>query len=444
VYETRDGDGNGAGGGSGHIRARSLSSPPPSSAGGGSSIMSTASPGMSMARNMKDKMKAVAKKLKQRSGRVTSIAPSNSGELTKTLDATGAGGWHNPDSWDVIDPAVAAQSPQRREASREAVSAFVQIMQFYCDVGEVRFSRGVFRDLCKLLRVVVSSCDAGLQKAQARKSFDTNSSADDDTEMGVAVCWSCGEVNRANYAQCAACSEPPLGAGMADGDDLSSLTEDRHKGQPCTWMHEPKGEEKAYFDVMKRVVSIGSALCSSSSEGFALQQFSVEKEGWVIWSRYDFWQYCIFSDYCDKARLSAMPKDPLLIPAYPDLFPLAAFYLNAMVSIHLPSNLAVSFLARLPFEATIRETLSQLSYRLYESQHKNASSSSIPVLHAAGGSGGVRVMNRSRFIESRKNAALHLSRKASQDLPMLPKRPPPPNMGPTGGRRASLTEDEIE
>ena len=388
-------------------------------------------------------VQAVAKKLKpvRSGGRMTIASPSSSSELTKTVDAMGAGGWHNPDSWDAIDPVAAAESPQRREASREAVSAFVQILQYYCDVGEVRFSRAVFRDLCKLLRVVVSSCDAGMLRAHARKSLDTNSSADDDTELGVAVCWSCGEVNRANYAQCVTCAELPLGSGLTDGDDLSSLTEDRSKGLSCAWMHEPKGEEKAYFDLMKRVISVGSALCSSSSEGYALQHFSVEKESWAIWSRYDFWQYCIFSDYCEKARLTVMPKDPLLIPAYPDLFPLAAFYLNAMVSMHLPADLAVSFLARLPFEATIRETLAQLSYRLYESQQKNLSSSAL--LSSQPAAGGVRVMNRSRLIESRKNAALQLSRKAAQNVPFTPKRPPPPSVAPTGGRRASLTEDEV-
>jgi hypothetical protein len=52
-------------------------------------------------------------------------------------------------------------------------------------------------------------------------------------------------------------------------------------------------------------------------------------------------------------------------------------------------------------------------------------------------------MNRSRLIESRKNVALQLSRKAAQNVPFIPKRPPPPAMSPLSGRRASLTEDEM-
>jgi hypothetical protein len=36
--------------------------------------------------------------------------------------------------------------------------------------------------------------DAGLRASQTGRAADTNSSADDDTETGVVVCWACGEV----------------------------------------------------------------------------------------------------------------------------------------------------------------------------------------------------------------------------------------------------------
>ncbi len=409
-----------------HLLASGSGAATPTKSGGNGSAAKAAM-------SVKQKMKAVAKKLKP----VKGSQLGGSAEVIGSVDGT----WQNPDSWDAVDPAASAEDPVRREAAREAMGMFVQMLRFYCEAGEVKFARGAFRDLCKLLRMVVSSCDRGLQHTYNSKSLDTNSSADDDTETGVAVCWACGEVNRSNYAQCASCSEPPLGSGLAEGDDGSSVAEEKGRNASCAWLHEPRGEEKAYFAILKGVVAVGSSLCYSTTEGFALQQFSVETEGWSTWARYDFWQYCIFSDYCDKTHQSSFPKDPKSIPAYPDLFPVTAFYLNAMVSVRMPAELATSFLARLPFETTIRETLSQLSYRLYESHQKSASSS------PAQPSSGVRVMNRNRLIESRKNIALQMS-KAAQNVPLTPasKRPPVPSAVPPipiGNRRTSLTEDEM-
>lgn len=153
-------------------------------------------------------------------------------------------------------------------------------------------------------------------------------------------------MNKGAYELCAACSEPPLGAG---GDDAS--TEEGGKAKEL--FAAPKHEDRAYYELLKSVLIVGSTAFCSSMGGLVLQQqqFSVEAEvsffaffsffftccvqKLSIWSRYDFWQWCIFSDFCEKSGMSVaqVAKDPYSIPAYPDLFPLAAFYLNAMVSV---------------------------------------------------------------------------------------------------------------
>jgi hypothetical protein len=154
-------------------------------------------------------------------------------------------------------------------------------------------------------------------------------------------------VNKGAYELCAACSEPPLGAGGAD----DASTEEGGKAKEL--FAAPKHEDRAYYELLKSVLIVGSTAFCSSMGGLVLQQqqFSVEAEVFLsfsflsfftfcvqklsIWSRYDFWQWCIFSDFCEKSGMSVaqVAKDPYSIPAYPDLFPLAAFYLNAMVSV---------------------------------------------------------------------------------------------------------------
>ena len=176
--------------------------------------------------------------------------------------------WRNPDSWESDTGPPGAE---RRESARESMRVFLQILKLYCDAGEVRFQRKPFRDLCFLLEAVVKQSDLGLKLAQASKVNDTNSSADDDTEMGVVVCWACGEVNKVGYGQCADCSEPPLGA---HADDDPSTTEDRGL------LSQPKGEEKAYFEILKSVLIVGTSAFCSSMDGLVLQQqqFSVQAE----------------------------------------------------------------------------------------------------------------------------------------------------------------------
>ena len=353
--------------------------------------------------------------------------------------------WKNPDSWD--NKVVAPESLTQRETSRECMLVFVQILRFYGEAGEVRFSRSVFRDLCRLLRVVVWSCDAGLKKAKASGSgsiLDVNSSTDDEdncNESGVVGCWACGEMNRADYLACKSCAETPLGVGRKTSDQQKQKQQQPVQVSPL--LYQPKGEEKAYFDILKSVVVVAGAIYHSSSEGYALQQFSVEKEGWAIWSRSEFWQYCIFSDYCEKAKIAVI-SDPRAIPAYPDLFPLAAFYANAMVSARVPRDLAVMVLERLPVDSAITATLSQLSSRLYESvsvqeQQQRAplsTSASLPAVK------GVRVVSKGRLKESRRFMAAQMTKVATGEA-SAEKRPPPPSMSPRRDRRMSLTMEEV-
>jgi hypothetical protein len=75
------------------------------------------------------------------------------------------------------------------------MTVFLQILRMYCEAGEVKFSRKAFLDLGFLLESVVKNCNSGLRKAQLNRT-DTYSSADDDADVGVAVCWACAEVFR--------------------------------------------------------------------------------------------------------------------------------------------------------------------------------------------------------------------------------------------------------
>ncbi len=105
--------------------------------------------------------------------------------------------------------------------------------------------------------------------------------------------------------------------------------------------------------------------------------------------------------------MNSVAKDPYSIPAYPELFPLAAFYLNAMVSVRLPVDLASSFVKRLPFASQIRDTLNELSSRLVESRDAPSSAPS------RNSNRGVRVMNRSRLLNSQKMVAAQMSKVAT-------------------------------
>lgn len=83
------------------------------------------------------------------------------------------------------------------------------------------------------------------------------------------------QVNKVGYGQCGACSEPPLGAG---DDDMSS--EERGREGKEMLFAEPKSEDKAYYELLKSVLIVGSTAFCSSMGGPVLQQeqFSVQAE----------------------------------------------------------------------------------------------------------------------------------------------------------------------
>jgi hypothetical protein len=86
-------------------------------------------------------------------------------------------------------------------------------------------------------------------------------------------------------------------------------------------------------------------------------------------------------------------------------------------------ELAASFLKRLPFAPQIRETLNELSGRLVESRDGSANFSS-------SSNGGVRVMSRSRLLNSRKMMAAQMSKVATG--------------GKAESRRTSLDEIDVD
>ena len=237
-------------------------------------------------------------------------------------------------------------------------------------------------------------------------------------------------------------------------------------------LYAPSAGERPYFHILKSVLVVASAAFHTSSGGFALQHLKLEKNKWNTLRRYDFWEWCIFSDYMEKVRffLCFFPSfsssvaciffshmsDPLFwsltqtktqsianpasVPPYPDLFPIAAFYANCMANVHLDHDTAQSFLKRLPVNGQIRDTLEQLSFRMYEMAQDDHSPSK-SAMHDArrssqiAGTGGVRVLPKQGSV--RKNAAAQLNRAASRmasqsDLPLTvkEKRPPPPLAGP--------------
>jgi hypothetical protein len=137
--------------------------------------------------SVKKKMMAMAKKLRSPQFKRNSATAASE----RAPAAPGEAKWRNPDSWesDSGPPGL-----EQREHARESMKVFLQILRLYCDAGEVRFQRTPCRDLGLLLESVVKNSDAGLRLAQQDKQTnDTHSSADEDTETGVVVCWACGE-----------------------------------------------------------------------------------------------------------------------------------------------------------------------------------------------------------------------------------------------------------
>jgi hypothetical protein len=224
-------------------------------------------------------------------------------------------------------------------------------------------------------------------------------------------------MNRSNYKACVACKEPPLG----------SLDEVEEEVQGEFELYVPGGEEKLYCDVLKGVMVVGSALFYASSEGFALQKFYVAEEKWPTFNRYEFWEYCVFSDFMEKEKVTEI-ADPFTIPPYPNLFPIAAFYANNMANVHLEPKTAHKFLQSLPFDAHIKETLEQLSFHMYQmlggSSGSDSPSMQMPQKKNSRPGGGIRLLTRDKSV--REQVAAQMSKAAG----LTYQRPDPPTSDP--------------
>ena len=271
---------------------------------------------------------------------------------------------------------------------KDSMTLFLAVMRFYCDLGEVKYDRAPFRELCRLLQVIIERAEAFLnaRKPRSLSHVDTNSSAEDDTTVmtgsnivaagrnsaggdsnNVVICWSCGEVNRSMYSVCSSCNEAPLGSLPAeDSSKEKSKDNEKEKAHEYVVVNEelylPKEDEKPFFDILKSCLVVGSAAFHTSSEGFALHKLSFCN----VWTKYELWEYFIFSDYVEKKKLKKIEGSCKDIEPYPDLFPIAAFYTNAMSSIRLHPDLASKFIKRMPLHDDIKETLEQLSLRMYD------------------------------------------------------------------------------
>ena len=360
----------------------------------------------------------------------------------------------NPDIWGGEIAAESTMDEPQRLSALSAMRTFLEVLRFYNDAGEVRLKRGPFKDLCRMLALVFDQCHVGLTLCEDL-SKPSPEISDGLMESGgsVAVCWACSETNPANYRTCSACDEGPLGAGdLSDSQEeeegetggISSLPLSSHSSPPplpslppplppkptfrrVVVLYKPSTAEEEYFQVIKSALVVGSAASYSSSEGVALQYLFVEKTTWAILKRYEFWEWCIFSDYESKAQVQV--KDPMQVPAYPDLFSIAAFYANCMASLHLTHSTAQQYLKQLPVKKEITETLAQLSFRMYELAESDSgpgvNANMTSVEHRKSSQGGVRVLAKQGSV--RKNVAARISSAANKHQITVPEnRPKPP------------------
>lgn len=227
-----------------------------------------------------------------------------------------------------VGPMDAVQTADR-ESARLAMEIFVRVLGFYVASGDVRFASGSFRELCRVMRAALEECDTQLGELDAA------------IEHNVVVCWNCGHVNTAMYTSCLGCAEQPLG-GVE---------------RPAVYVPRSSVEERL-FRLIRTVLVHASSIFSSPRE-FGLAKLGTAK----AFDKFELWEWCIFSDYAEKESVALAAIQPLQVPAYPTLFPIAAFYTSAMSALLMPAR-TVTFLSRLPFEATIRETLTTLTVRL--------------------------------------------------------------------------------
>ena len=110
-----------------------------------------------------------------------------------------------------------------RSSANDCMWMFLRVLRICCDFGEVRLEQEPFREVARLLGVVVERAEA---LSKSHRLSDVYSSAEDDTTTtttfttaapptvtvnnedlaeNVCSCWSCGELNRSPYIACVSC-----------------------------------------------------------------------------------------------------------------------------------------------------------------------------------------------------------------------------------------------